>query len=126
MTTIPSVPQQSGPKDFPVEIVPTAARQHLTGFVALNIPSRWRLGGDWHNGSWFDTVPSRIDSYQITDERRFARLLDRLGPAGLRDARPGFAYLNHPAQHQRTKVWAATHERAVVEMAWAHLKTSSG
>ena len=48
-------------------------------------------------------------------------MLDRLGRSGLRDARPGLARLNHPAARRPDRIWAATHERAVIEMAWARL-----
>ena len=109
-----------GVEPVPVEMVPTTRRQHITGFAALNIPHAWRLGGDWHD-AWFDVKPTRVAPYHITDERRFGRLLDRLGNRGLRDARPGLALLGHPAADWPEKVWAATHERAVIEMAWARL-----
>ena len=116
-----SAGQQAAVEGVPVEMVPTTAREHITGSAALNIPYAWRLGGDWHQ-SWFDVKPNRVSPDQITDEGRFGRLLDRLGRGGLRDARPGLALLNHPAPDWPRKVWAATHERAVIEMAWARLE----
>lgn len=110
---------------IPVELVPTTAREHITGAAALNVPHAWRLGGDWHQ-SWFGIRPTRIPPEQITDEARFGRLLDRLGGGGLHDARPGLALLNHPGRHWPEKVWTATHERAVVEVAWARLQRIAG
>ena len=83
-----STSQRAAVEGVPVAMVPTTTREHITGFAALNIPNAWRLGGDWHE-AWFDVKPTRVLPYQITDERRFGRLLDRLGNSGLRDARPG-------------------------------------
>ena len=100
------------------------ARAHH-GFAALNIPHASRLGGDWHE-AWFDIKPTRVSPHHITNERCFKRLLDRLGQGGLRDARPGLALLGHPAGDWPEKVWAATHERAVMEMAWARLERMTG
>jgi len=34
--------------------------------------------------------------------------------------------LDHPARDWPEKVWAATHERAVMEMAWARLERMAG
>ena len=120
MTTETSTSQRAAVEGVPVEMVPTTAREHITGVAALNIPHAWRLGGDWHE-AWFDVKPTRVSPHHLTDERRFGRLLDRLGHGGLRDARPGLALLGHPAGNWPEKVWAATHERAVIEMAWARL-----
>ena len=115
-----SADQRVAVEGVPVEMVPTTARAHITGFAALNIPHAWRLGGYWHD-AWFDVKPTRVSPHHITDERHFGRLLDRLGHSGLRDARPGLALLGHPAGDCPEKAWAATHERAVIEMAWARL-----
>ena len=115
-----SASERAAAEGVPVEMVPTTARKHLTGFAALNIPHAWRLGGDWHE-AWFAVEPTRVSPHHLTDERRFGRLLDRLGQSGLRDARPGLARIGHPAGNWPEKVWAATHERAVIEMAWARL-----
>ena len=125
MTTETSTGQPVVVEGVPVEMVPTTAREHITGFAALNIPHASRLGGDWHE-AWFDVKPTRISPHHITDERRFGRLLDRLGQGGLRDARPGLALLDHPARDWPEKVWAATHERAVIEIAWARLERMAG
>ncbi|MCY4660200.1 MAG: hypothetical protein OXF93_10375 [Acidobacteria bacterium] len=116
-----STSQRAGVEGVPVEMVPTTRREHITGFAALNIPHALRLGGDWHE-AWLDVKPTQVSPHQITDERRFGRLLDRLGNSGLRDARRGLALLGHPAATWPEKVWAATHERAVIEMAWARLE----
>ena len=121
MTTVTSTAQPAAVEGVPVEMVPTTAREHITGFAALNIPHASRLGGDWHE-AWFDVKPTRVSPHHITNERCFKRLLDRLGQGGLRDARPGLALLGHPARDWPEKVWAATHERAVMEMAWARLE----
>ncbi len=125
LTSEASGSEQAAVEGVPVEMVPTTAREHITGFAALNIPHAWRLSGDWHE-AWFDVKPTRVSPYHITDERCFGRLLDRLGRGGLRDARPGLALLGHPAQNWPEKVWAATHERAVIEMAWARLERMAG
>ena len=112
----------SGRPPVPVQVVPTTARHHITGFLALNIPGVSRMSGDWHQHSaWFWPEPHRVDALHLTDEAVYARLLDRLGRSGLRDARPGLARLNHPAARRPDRIWAATHERAVIEMAWARL-----
>ena len=101
-------------------MVATTARQHVTGFAALNIPHARRLGGDWHD-AWFDVKSTRVSPHHVTDEQRFGRLLDRSAAAACATLRPGLALLGHPAAASPEKVWAATHERAVVEMAWARL-----
>ena len=114
-----------GPNDIPVEIFPTTAREHVMGCAALNIPNPRREGGDWHE-AWFDIEPRQVAPEHVTDEKRFGRLLDRLGSSGLRDARAGLALLGHPAESAPARIWAATHERAVVEMAWARLRRMAG
>ena len=48
MTTETRTNQPAVAEGIPVEMVPTTAREHITGFAALNIPHAWRLGGDWH------------------------------------------------------------------------------
>ena len=106
----------------PVEIVATTRRYHLTGDAALNIPNIGRGGGDWHQGAWFGVEPARLSPHDLTDETTYGRLLDRLGNSGLRDARRGFGMIRHPAADHPDTVWAATHERAVVEAAWARLR----
>ncbi len=125
MTSEASGSAQAAVEGVPVEMVPTTAREHITGFAALNIPHAWRLSGDWHE-AWFDIKPTRVSPCHIINERRFGRLLDRLGRGGLRDSRPGLALLGHPARNWPEKVWAATHERAVIEMAWARLERLAG
>ena len=125
MTTETRTNQPAVVEGVPVEMVPTTAREHITGFAALTIPHPGRLGGDWHE-AWFDVRPTRVSPHHITDERRFKRLLDQLRQAGLRDARPGLALLDHPARDWPEKVWAATHERAVVEAAWGRLQRIVG
>ena len=107
-------------RDIPVDLLPTTARNHITGFAALNIPYVRRLSGDWHE-AWFDTRPESVAPFHMTDEKLYGRLLNRLGGSGLRDARGGLVLLGHPGGYYPEKVWAATHERAVLEMAWARL-----
>lgn len=69
--------------EIPVEIVPTSAREHITGFMALNIPARFRMSEDWHEHSaWFWAEPVRIDPLQVTDEQVYGRLADALGKRG--------------------------------------------
>ena len=104
---------------YPVELVPTTTRRHITGTTALNIPATYRMGGDWHKHStWFSHPPESLDGGDLTNERTHGRLLDRLGRSGLRDARKGLAELGHPGADYPEKVWAATHDRAVVEESW--------
>ena len=110
--------------DLPVEVGSTTAREHITGLPALNIPGVWRISGDWHQYSaWFSSTRDQVRHYHLTNDAVYGRLLDRLGRSGLRDGRPGLRLLNHPASHQAGKVWAAAHDRAVVEMAWARLQS---
>ena len=104
---------------YPVELVPTTTRRHITGTTALNIPATYRMGGDWHKHSTsFSHRPESLDGGDLTNERTHGRLLDRLGRSGLRDARKGLAELGHPGADYPEKVWAATHDRAVVEESW--------
>ena len=49
VTTEASTSRRAAVEGAPVEMVPTTAREHITGFAALNIPHAWRLGGDWHD-----------------------------------------------------------------------------
>ena len=92
--------------------------------MALNVPStRWTGGGDWHQYSaWFWATPQRVEDSDLTPEDIYGRLLDRLGNTGLCDARSGLACLNHPAARQPEKIWAASHERGVIELSWARLQ----
>ena len=52
-----SANQRVAVEGVPVEMIPTTARAHITGFAALNIPHAWRLGGYWHD-AWFDVKPT--------------------------------------------------------------------
>ncbi len=97
--------------EYPVELVPTTPRRHITGTTALNIPATYRMGGDWHKHStWFSHRPERLDDRDLTTEQKHGRLLDRLGLWGLRDARKGLAELGHPGADSRERVWAATYD----------------
>jgi len=46
MTRETSASPRGALEGVPVEMVPTTAREHITGFAALNIPHAWRLSGD--------------------------------------------------------------------------------
>ena len=98
--------QRAAVDGIPVQMVPTTAREHITGFAALNIPHGGRPGGDWHE-AWFDVKPAQVSPYHLTNEARFGRLLDRLGQGGLRDARPGLRLLEHPAGDWPEKIWGS-------------------
>ena len=113
--------------EVPIDLVPTTPRRHITGSLALNIPYVHRhSSGDWHPTVWFDTTPRRLAPHHVTDEAVYGRLLDLLGNSGLRDARRGLATLRHPGGEAPEKVWAATHERAVIELAWDQLQSTVG
>ena len=104
---------------YPVGLVPTTERRHITGTTALNTPEGYRLGGDWHEHStWFSDWPESLNEGDLTNEATYGRLLDHMGRSGLRDARKGLKHLNHPGAEHSTKVWAATHDRAVIEEGW--------
>ena len=112
---------------MPIDLLPTTPRRHITGSLALNIPYVHRhSSGDWHPTVWFDTMPRRLAPHHVTDEAVYGRLLDLLGNSGLRDARRGLATLRHPGGEAPEKVWAATHERAVIELAWDQLQSTVG
>ena len=107
----------------PVLIGPTSQRRHLTGGFALNIPN-WPLlhGGDWHQWhTWFARDPEAVRDSGFTNEDEYAPLLNRLGRWGLRDARNGLKHLDHPQAAADTTIWAATYERAALELAWREL-----
>lgn len=107
----------------PVTIGATSPRRHITGTTAMNIPNpRLWSSGDWHKqATWFGPAPDSLDDVHYTDEETYGAVLDRLGRSGLRDARAGLRRLGHPGGDSATKIWAATHDRAVIEMAWAGL-----
>ncbi len=110
--------------DVPIRLLPTTPRRHITGWLALNIPDVCRdWSGDWHPTVWFDTKPRRLAAAKdVTDEAVYGRLLNCLGNRCLRDARHGLAVLQHPGGSASETVWAATHERAVIEIAWEHVQ----
>ena len=113
--------------DVPIDLVPTTPRRHITGSLALNIPYVHRhSSGDRHPTVWFDTKLRRLAPHHVTDEATYGQLLDCLGSSGLRDARRGLAMLRHPGADRPEKVWAATHERAVIEVAWETLQRVKG
>ncbi len=113
--------------DVPIGLVPTTPRRHITGSLALNLPYVRRMSGDWHEGIWWDVKPTTLSTpYELTDEATYGRLLDCLGNSGLRDARPGLAELRHPGAKWPEKAWAADHDRAAIEMAWARLQDEEG
>ena len=116
------------PPAIAVRVGPTTPRQHISGGMALNIPNNWLLnGGDWHqHAAWFATTAETLLPTDITDEATYGRLLDLLGRAGLRDARRGLRQLDHPDGWNRSRIWAATHERAIIEWAWEELMRTSG
>ena len=68
--------------------------------------------------TWFSPIPLSLVEGNYTNEETYGVVLDRLGRSGLRDARSGLRTLNHPDGWSPTKIWAATHDRAVIEMAW--------
>ena len=111
-----------------VRVGHTSPRQHISGGMALNIPNSWLLnGGDWHqHAAWFATTAETLLPSNITDEATYGRLLDLLGRAGLRDARRGLRQLDHPDGWNRSRIWAATHERAIIEWAWEKLMRQGG
>ena len=113
---------------LPVRVRNTSPRQHISGLLALNIPNNWLVnGGDWHeHAAWFGPEPETIRAIDITNERTYGQVLNLLGRAGLRDARRGLRHLNHPDGWNREKIWAATHERAVIECAWEKLMRREG
>ena len=110
--------------NVPVDIGPTSVRRHITGSFALNIPNApLDHGGDWHQcGAWFTTEPETVQETAFTNEEEYRPLLNRLGRRGLRDARAGLKRLNHPGGEQPTKIWAATYDRAALEIAWRWLQ----
>lgn len=112
------------PVRIPIQIGATDVRRHLTGSCALNVPNAPLLhGGDWHQCcGWFTREPQALRESAYTNEREHGRLLDRLGGIGLRDARGGLRRLAHPAGEGAAKVWAATYDRAVLEIAWGYLQ----
>ena len=113
--------------EVPIDLVPTTPRHHITGSLALNIPYVHRhSSADWHPTVWFHTTPTRLAPHHVTDEAVYRRLLDLLGNSGLRDARRGLATPRHPGGEAPEKVWAATHERAVIELAWDQLQSTVG
>ena len=101
----------------------TSARQHITGSLALNIPyPRFWSSGDWHEHSaWFGAESDQVSEYSLASEQVHGPLLDKLGNLGLRDARGGLATLGHPAARQSRRIWAATHEPAVLEWCWSRI-----
>ena len=110
--------------EIPVEVGPTNARQHITGYWALSIPAPYRSMGGRSNPrrTWFASRPETLaDREGLTDESTYGRLLDCLGRWGLRDARKGLAEFGHPGGESSTKIWAASHVRAVIEVHWEQL-----
>ena len=111
---------------IPIEVGPTSPRTHITGQRALEIPCRRHRGGCscCRSNAWFREARQPPSWPDVTTEEQYGPLLDVLGRSGLRDARPGLARLGHPAAAYPRKVWAATHERAVIEMTWKALYES--
>ncbi len=107
----------------PTTIGPTSPRRHITGTTAINIPyARMSQSGGWHTGStWFSPIPLSLHELNYTNEDTHSVVLDRIGRSGLRDARRGLRTLGHPDGWSATKIWAATHDRAVIEIAWEGL-----
>lgn len=113
--------------EYPIELVRTSLRRHITGTSALNIPERRINTGDWHElSTWFADRPGRVEEWQLTNEKGDRRLLDHLGQWGIRDARPGLARLQHPGAKEDRVVWAASHDRAVIEESWRRLSEVEG
>lgn len=109
---------------IPVRIGTTDVRRHLTGLYALNIPNApLGGGGDWHQCcGWFSEEPRDLHESAYTNEPEHGRLLDRIGGVGLRDARAGLRRLGHPDGEKTVKVWAATYDRAALEIAWQYVQ----
>ena len=105
-------------------IKPTTRRVHITGMAALNIPDLRNHGGDWHKHStWFAPVQQSVRDDDYTIDEIYRVVNDRLGPFGIHDARKGLRSLGHPGGNDPDPIWAATHDRAVIEMAWHWLMT---
>ena len=114
----------------PVRIGETSPRQYITGLQALNlIDPDCESSGDWHmRGSWF--VPSqgiRPQGFEALlankDRSGFVLVTPAalLGEARLFDARPSLRRMGHPEGGADARVWAAHHDRAVVDGAWQWL-----
>ena len=114
----------SGRDGIPVEIGRTTPERHITGMMALNIPDPEQPGGDWHShASWFSTATEKLNETDYSDQRTYGTVQSVLGNNGVKDARPGLAELGHPAGADPHPVWAATYDRAVIEIAWQQLFT---
>ena len=75
------------------------------------------------SATWFWTEPETLKPHSFTDKETYGELSDRLGTTfGVRDARRGLRELGHPAGDANVPVWAATYDRAVIELAWEHLQ----
>lgn len=121
-TATASPPAGAGAQRFAVEVAETTARRHITGMMAMNIPDPAYPGGDWHQeSSWFGVEPESLPARFYTNEETYSEILDRLGTAGVKDARPGLRILGHPAGERDAPVWTAAYDRAIVEIAWKQL-----
>ena len=126
-----SIMRHAAKSDFvPVRIGPTSARQYVTGLQALNlIDPEFESSGDWHmQGSWFvsaEGVHPRAYEALLANKARFGYVLatpaELLGEDRLFDARPSLQRLGHPEGDSTEPVWAAHHDRAIVDGAWKWL-----
>ena len=116
---------------FHLRWIPETSRErYLNGNSALNLHDK-RLGeaGDWHQAGWWVPVrhtSARIHYAHLNDSPLHqcvaAELLDTLADTELVDCRPALAKLPHPAGKRNRPVWCATHVRAILELAWWHMR----
>ena len=112
---------------IPIEVGPTSPRMHITAERALDLPCKREFCRCCGSGNgWFREARQPPAWPDVTNEEEYGPLLDLLGRNGLRDARPALARLGHPTAEYPQKVWAATHDRAVIEMMWKELHGPCG
>ena len=94
---------------------------YITQTLALNLPTGPL--GDWHDAFWRPLVSAKSQSTRSEVNDGLCRLGTELwGRDEIIDARPALRLIGHPQGDEPAPVWAASHPRAVAEIAMASLR----
>ena len=108
---------------YPADVTPAYdPRHYVTALDALNLPDPESGGcADWHTEpTWWRASPGESVVHAGIDCET-PRLANTGPEPGVRDARDGWKLLGHPAGNHPDPVWAASHPRAILDLAYDHL-----
>ncbi len=123
-------PMAAAEQAIPVRIGPTSVRHYISGHQALNLidPDCPSSGDSQSDGAWFVPHQGRtrdgmdaLIANRTQDGYLFRTPHELLGWDRLFDARPSLRFIGHPEGEADVPVWAAHHDRAIIDGGWSWL-----